>query len=363
MVVIIRASEVRQVFIRPVFNGMSMQYRGINYDVGNNYRKGRSSREEFDPAVIETEIGIIHTELHCNAIRISGYEISRLVMASEYALAYGLTVFFSPSNINASRKETENYILRGARAAEELRVKYGNVILVAGSELSLFSQGFIRGETTDTRLRLMFGPLSILLNAARISRGYNKNLNAFFKKILPEIRKLFGGQVTYASGTWESVDWSLFDLVGIDHYRSSFNKSVYRDQLKRYFRHGRPVVVLEFGCCCYRGAEDKGPTGWMIVDWDRDRPELKGNFVRDESVQVDYLRDLLDIFSDEAVSGAFVFTFVQPSYLSDENPMYDLDMAGYGIVKVLPKGSGPSFRNMPWVPKKAFSFLAGYYSR
>ncbi|WP_048145251.1 hypothetical protein [Methanosphaerula palustris] len=340
-----------------------MKYRGINYDVGTNYRQGRSSREEFDPAVVEQEIGIIDSELHCNAIRISGYDISRLVVASEYALAHDLTVFFSPSTINASRKETEDYILRGALAAEELRVKYEKVIYVAGCELSLFSQGFIRGDTTEARLRQMFGPLSILMNAAGIPRGYNKNLNMFFRKMLPEIKKLFGGQVTYASGTWESVDWSLFDLVGIDHYRSSYNRSLYRDQLKGYFRHGKPVVVLEFGCCCYRGAEDKGPAGWMIVDWDRDRPELKGNFVRDESVQSEYLMELLDIFSDEPVAGAFVFTFVQPSYVSDENPKYDLDMAGYGIVKMLAKGSEPSCRNMPWVPKKAFSLLADYYSR
>ena len=240
---------------------MSMKYRGINYDVGNNYRHGYSSREEFDPAVIEKEIGIIHSELHCNAIRISGYDISRLVTASESALAHDLTVFFSPSNINASREDTEDYICEGARAAEELRLKYEKIIYVAGCELSLFSQGFIRGDTTDTRLRRMFRPLSILMNAAGIPRRYNKNLNVFFKKMLPEIRKLFGGQVTYASGTWESVDWSLFDFVGIDHYRSSYNKSVYRQQLKQYFRHGKPVVVLEFGCCCYRGAEDKGPAG------------------------------------------------------------------------------------------------------
>ena len=101
----------------------------------------------------------------------------------------------------------------------------------------------------------------------------------------------------------------------------------------------------------------------MIIDWDRDRPELKGNFVRDESVQADYLRELLDIFSGEQVYGAFVFTFVQTSYVSDENPKYDLDMAGYGVVKMLPEGRGPLYRNMPWVPKKAFSLLAGYYSR
>ena len=36
-----------------------MKYRGINYDVGNNYRDGTSSRKEFDPEFIEKEIDII----------------------------------------------------------------------------------------------------------------------------------------------------------------------------------------------------------------------------------------------------------------------------------------------------------------
>jgi hypothetical protein len=40
---IIRAWEVRQVFTRPVFNEMSMKYRGINYDFGNGREYGSRS--------------------------------------------------------------------------------------------------------------------------------------------------------------------------------------------------------------------------------------------------------------------------------------------------------------------------------
>ena len=152
-------------------------------------------------------------------------------------------------------------------------------------------------------------------------------------------------------------------MVGIDHYRSSFNKSSYRDELKAYFRFHKPVVVLEFGCCCYKGADEKGGAGWMIVDWRKERPELQGDYIRDESVQSDYLKELLDIFTEENVAGSFVFTFVQPSYVHDENPKYDLDMASYGIVTMRGPGDHNSYKDLPWVPKKAFHMLSDYYSR
>lgn len=338
-----------------------MNYRGINYDVGINSREGPLSREEFDVNVVEKEIETISSELKCNAIRIYGYDISRLVIASEFALKNNLCVFFSPYAINASLKDTADYILRGAKEAEMLRARYTNVVFVVACELSIFSQGFICGNTTAARLRRMFNPLSLLLHAAGLRRGYNRRLNLFFHTTMPNIRKQFKGEITYASGTWEDVDWSLFDIVGIDHYRSSFNKTTYRNEMKGYFRYNKPVAVLEFGCCCYKGADEKGAAGWMIVDWDKERPELKGNYPRDESVQSGYLKELLDICREEDVSGAFVFTFVQPSLVYDEDPKYDLDMASYGIVRMLKPQNAPS-KDIPWTPKMSFYMLREYYT-
>ena len=97
------------------------------------------------------------------------------------------------------------------------------------------------------------------------------------------------------------------------------------------------------------------------MDWDKERPELKGNYMRDESVQSGYLKELLDICSEEDVSGAFVFTFVQPSLVYDEDPKYDLDMASYGIVRMVKPQSAPS-HDPSWVPKMSFYMLRDYYS-
>lgn len=260
--------------------------------------------------------------------------------------------------MNASEQETRDYILESAGKAEELRKKYQNVVFVLGCELSIFEKGFIKGQTTDARPRLMFNPFSILLNMAGVKRKYNKRLNRFLHGIMPSVRESFKGEITYASGSWEIIDWEIFDIVGIDHYRAKYNKSFYRDELRKYFSFNKPVAVLEFGCCTYKGAEDKGGAGWLIVDWKKNPPEIKGNYTRDELVQSDCLRELLDIFVEENVLGAFAFTFVQPSLIHNEDPRYDLDMASYGIMTPVKGASGSK---VDYVKKKAFPMLADYY--
>ena len=70
-----------------------MHCKGINYDVGTlTVSKDSSSREIFDLLIVQREIEIIKNDLHCTAIRISGQELTRLLLASECALRQGLEV-------------------------------------------------------------------------------------------------------------------------------------------------------------------------------------------------------------------------------------------------------------------------------
>src|SRR5437868_5711320 len=55
-----------------------MNRKGINYDVGTVFHEGVTSRENLAPEVIKREMEIIKNDLHCNAVRISGYDIGRL---------------------------------------------------------------------------------------------------------------------------------------------------------------------------------------------------------------------------------------------------------------------------------------------
>jgi hypothetical protein len=61
---------------------------------------------------------IIKNDLHCNAVRISGQDISRLTMAAEFAIQQGLEVWFSPALIDADEQEMLIYFAECAKAAE-----------------------------------------------------------------------------------------------------------------------------------------------------------------------------------------------------------------------------------------------------
>lgn len=338
-----------------------MKYKGINYDVGTTTLTGRITREVFDVAVVTKELEIIKDELQCNAIRISGLDIERLVIASQLAFGHGLRVWFSPFMPYADQETTLHYIGQAAAAAEKLRSEVADIVFVLGCELSLFTPGFVKGDTGTERMKNLFSPLSLVKNSLGVKRRYNSRLNKFLLNVMNEIRKHFRGSVTYASGTWEKVDWKMFDMKGIDFYRSLFNKSIYRKELQKHQGIDKPLAIMEFGCCSYKGAADKGATGWAIVDWKKDRPELKGKYIRDEMVQADYLLDLLNIYTEERVYAVFVFTFVSYNYVYNEDPKYDLDMASYGIVKAMPYKEGGYYKNMPWQPKQAFLKLTDYY--
>ncbi|WP_413305802.1 hypothetical protein AA0X95_04440 [Bacillus sp. 1P10SD] len=342
-------------------NNKAFSRKGINYDVGTFTRgKGSSSRDTFNPTIVKREIEIIRNDLHCNAIRISGQDLARLSLASEIALQQGLEVWFSPALVDGTEQETLIYFAECAKIAEKLRKQSPNIIFVAGCELTFFMKGLVMGETSFDRINTFMSPWKLLKNTI-LKGSYHKRLNAFLSNAVKVINEHFHGPITYASGTWENVHWDIFDFVGVDYYRDVHNKNSYREKLRTYFKYGKPVVILEFGCCTYKGAEDKGGYGWAIVDRDKTPNQLKGDFIRDENVQVDYLKELLDIFVEENVGGAFWFTFVMPSYPFNENTAYDLDIASYSIVKSYIEKNGKTYNDMPWETKKSFEALAKYY--
>lgn len=338
-----------------------MFLRGINYDIGTHLSHGGLSRLEFNPAQIKKELEIIKNELHCDAIRISGYDVQRLFAASKYALELGMQVWFSPIFNNATQEEVKSYIIDYAKAAEDLKQINDNVIFVSGCEYSIFLKGFLKGDTFNARLRRMFSPFGIITNILGLRYNTYKKLNSFLYIIASEIRKHFSGKLTYASGTWEKINWELFDVIGIDHYRASYNKHNYAKQIQDYYKYGKTVAILEFGCCTYKGADEKGGGGWMIMEIVDGKRAVKPGYIRDESVQAKCIIDILDILTKQKILGAFVFTFITPTSYFNENPRYDFDMASYGIVRTISKESNETYKGLPWIPKEAFYRLSKYY--
>ncbi len=189
-------------------------------------------------------------------------------------------------------------------------------------------------------------------------------LNAFLSKAVASVPDRFGGRITYGSDPWETVDWGLFDIVSVNYYRDAGNAKTNRPGLARYYAHSKPVAVTEFGCCTYEGADRKGAAGWNIVDTSGDRRSIRGRFVRSEETQSRYLSELLTLFMEEPIEAAFVFQFASDNLPADDDPGSDLDLASYGIVKVLPEGrEGTRYPGMPWEPKVSFQTVADLYAR
>jgi len=341
--------------------------RGVNYDVGR-VLQGHLMRPIFDANIVHRELEIIKNDLHCNAVKIQGFDIGRLMVAAEDALTQGLEVWLAPEMFEKSPDETFEYTVKAAEATEILRQRWPEKLVISiGTELMLFMRGILEGDSLMERI-------SNPMIWQKIKSGvYNKPLNEYLARTNQSVRKVFHGRVTYASvARIETIDWSLFDYVCIDCYRDKQVKNSFGEVVRQYFAYGKPVVVGEFGCCTFKGAEDLGGMGWNIVNWSKMPPELKASYVYDQGVQAREIVDELQIFDDVGVDGAFVFTFVQPSVDNNdpsflkmlENLKFDPDIASYSLAKSYAGDKrGATYPDMPWEPKESFRAVADYYSK
>jgi len=341
-----------------------MQRKGVCYDVGR-VMMGSNWRPVFDPKVVHRELEIIQNDLHCNAVRIQGFDLDRLATAAEDALRQGLEVWFSPEMWDRSPDDTLEYLKEAARTAEKLRERRPDrIVFSVGSEISLFMQGFLPGNNVLERL----GHPS-LWDTVKIGK-HNAAVNAFLHRANDAVRDRFRGKVTYASVGLETIDWSPFDFVGVDLYRDRRSRGIYRDLILRYRRFNKPLANMEFGCCTFRGAEDLGGRGWEIVDWGARPPRLKGEYVYDQASQAREVTDLLRVNDEAGVDATFVFTFVEPGAGLPEGTdrgrlpalAFDLDIVRYSLVKTLPAPRpGATYSDLPWEPKESFRAVADYY--
>lgn len=353
-----------------------MDVAGISYAVDD-----ADHEIAWDADGVRRDLLAIRDRLHCTAVLLFGCSVERLEEAGEIALGLGLDVWLQPRLQNRCRRETVAHLVQGAAAAERLRAAHsgveravaaerqgvagsgrpversdadrpGRVTLVLGCEHSLFARGLIPGPHVLVRLRLLrFAERRRL--RARIAR----RLDRLLADAVTAVRPVFGGPVTYGAGYWEPVDWSRFDVAGVNLYRFAANADGYEERLRALVRDaGRPVAITEFGCCPHRGADRSGPAGFMAVDWLRSRPQVRDGVVRDEGVQAAYLAELIDLYAAEDVHAAFAFTFAMPSFAHrPDDPRHDLDTAGFGVVKVTPDDPHA------WEPKQAFAAVAERY--
>jgi hypothetical protein len=345
-----------------------MRAKGITYDTGF-FNGHTSTHEPFEPDRVRREMRIIRDDLHCTAVRITGGHLDRLAIAATHAADAGLEVWFCPFTNGLTQDALLALLAECADCAERRRHQGAEVVLLTGSEISLFTHGFLPGDTLAERLALIADPLRVRSLIGEV-RG---KVNAFLRLAVDTVRARFGGRVSYASLALEGVDWKPFDIVASDAvYRSAATAARFPELVRAFVAQGaalaKPVAVTESGCMTHRGAAANTSRDIHdLVEWGANgRAErLRAPLLRDEAEQATYLREVLDVFAAEGVDAVFVYTFARYDLPHSAAAETDLDVVSCGVVKVLGGDAGHSERRqypeMPWEPKAAFGAVAEHY--
>lgn len=331
-----------------------MRARGITYDTGF-INAGTTTREGFDPEVVRREMTVIRDELSCTAVRPTGGDVERLDTACAIAAELGLEVWFSPFTCDLTPSELLDFLAECSERAERIRMGGGDVVLVTGAEVSLFTRGFLPGESIVDRLQFLPAAHALEPFPAEVS----ESLSEFLWEVAAICRARFGGKLGYASLWAEQPDWTPFDFVGIDAYCTQSIAGRYREALRSLRVHGKPVAVTEFGSSTYRGSSGKGALAEDVVVWEGERPVRLARIVeRDETEQADAIERMHRAFVAEDIDTSFVHTFGFWHMPHHQDAERDLDRVGFGIVRPLQRGRGSRYPEMRWEPKESFDRVA-----
>ncbi|TDD45609.1 abortive phage infection protein [Kribbella antibiotica] len=328
-----------------------LAFKGVAYDAGTGFL-GDDSRMRWSRELMRGEVRAIKERLHANWVSIYGSDVERLVETATEALHQGLAVSIQPRAFDEPQADALAKLREVAIAAERLRRRSGpEVIVVVGCEFMLFTPGIVPGANFFERVEyLTKGEFDI--------KELQRKFRAFTAQMVKVARRNFHGRITYgAAHDLENVDWALFDIVGLDFYGTA------PQELVPFRRWGKPIMILEFGCCTFTGAPELGGMGWDIVDFSGEVPVIPPQYTRDEQAQADHLTRMLEVFANEGFLGASMYTFISPDapHRPKDRP-HDEDIAAFSLCKVIRKNSDDPASPYRWEPKKSFHAVARYYA-
>ncbi|WP_245665135.1 hypothetical protein [Actinoplanes subtropicus] len=123
-------------------------------------------------------------ELQCDAVRITGGVQDRLETAARFAAEAGLEVWYCPFTNGLDRAGLLAFVLDGAERAERLRQGGAAVVYLTGSEISMFTDGFLPGRDLAERMALFTDPMRMraAIPAARAA------VQDFLAEAVPAVR-------------------------------------------------------------------------------------------------------------------------------------------------------------------------------
>ncbi|MFI8886333.1 abortive phage infection protein [Streptomyces sp. NPDC053813] len=332
--------------------GKGLTHRGICYTIG----AGETPGTAWSATRMREDLRAIRNDLHATSIEVTGDGVDRLNATASEAAELGLHIWLQPTLGDRPAAEILDHLAETGRHLERLRRQGARADLSVGCEFWLFVPGIVPGANAEERIRNLvagnYDPQQMM-----------RRLSAFTARAAKVGRSVFGGKLSYAAAQDDEVDWSLFDIVGIDYYSYFPDRADYVRELRRYLRWGKPLAITEFGTCTYAGAPEQGGMGWDTIDYTKQPPEIKGDLVRSERTQAAYLTELLGVFEEMGLYAAMAFEFLTPDAPHSPVPRYDLDMASYAVVKPIKDRFDDPESDWHWEPKQAFRALARCYGR
>ncbi|MEV8102366.1 abortive phage infection protein [Streptomyces sp. NPDC088135] len=332
--------------------GKGLTHQGICYTIG----AGETPGTAWSATRMREDLRAIRNDLHATSIEVTGDGVDRLNATASEAAELGLHIWLQPTLGDRPAAEILDHLAETGRHLEGLRRQGARADLSVGCEFWLFVPGIVPGANAEERIRnLVAGNYD--------PQQMTRRLSAFTARAAKVGRSVFGGKLSYAAAQDDEVDWSLFDIVGIDYYSYFPDRADYVRELRRYLRWGKPLAITEFGTCTYAGAPEQGGMGWDTIDYTKQPPEIKGDLVRSERTQAAYLTELLGVFEEMGLYAAMAFEFLTPDAPHSPVPHYDLDMASYAVVKPIKGRFDDPESDWHWEPKQAFRALARCYGR
>mgnify|MGYP001572747758 CR=1 FL=1 len=317
-----------------------MKFKGINYNAGIDYNQcGEGS--EINPKEFLSDLKWIK-KMNCNSIRLYGSHNQKLLKYTKLALQNGFIVWTSPRYIGTNKHETLSLLLDFSKQLEKTR-RNDNLFLIIGNEFTIDMQGLVAGNTQMQR-------------AMNYKNAKSNALNIILSKFVPEIRKVFGGKITYASLITENIDYSLFDYIGLNYYWYFGNMLNYASRLKNLSKkYEKKIIITEFGTCCYKFASFLDGAAYYPIQQLKlhEKPILKWMIIRDEKEQIKYLKRCFKNFEEVNVEGAFIFDYAEKwkTFIPHKRCM---DLASFGIMK--------NHENGKIIPKLAFNYVREHYN-
>jgi len=333
-----------------------LEFKGIAYDVGTGFL-GDDSRARWSQGLMQGEIWAIDEQLRANWVSVYGTDVGRLRDTAEEGLKRGLKVSVQPRAFDQPQSQALEHLRQTAREAELLRARYEpEVILVIGCEFMLFTPGIVPGAN-------FFERVEYLTKGEFDMAELQRKLRVFVAKAVKVARSNFKGRISYgAASDLEQIDWSLFDIVGLDYYSYHQDRAGHAKELAPFRRWNKPIMILEFGCCTFTGAPELGGMGWEILDYEKNPPQIKAGYFRDEAEQARHLRTMLEVFTAEGFLGAAPYTFISPDVPHRKERKYDEDIAAFSLCKVIRQTSSDPASKYRWEPKKSFEAVSRYYA-